>query len=631
MMNGNTNALEKTTTSSSSSTSIVSYTSKDLILYGLGIGAGAGAGAGDINHNDNDNNDGDVTTGDDDGDEDDTEELKYVYEHHPHFQAFPTFPLVLHTSHNGELLPFPHQGLQETTKQVCIKAEALVLLLLLPEQQRQRQPHCHLNGSSSNTNKVNVNVNVDATTTTTTKMSEHELQLLQRKLESCPILHIGQTLHNFHPLPVSVSVPVSNNSCNQNSCQGCKCKCCCYDPRFFVTVRQSVMNVKPNAKVGLFVTTRTEYRWRGHDHDHGHDNHCNDNNNDRPRSIISGVTNEPTNNNNCPMHFERDTLLSVATSTILYKGFSSSIVVTSNKSAMKKKKKHVANSNSNSNSTITQAFTFTKTNENAPPPILRQNDNLRSLSSNTNHMMMMSIPAYSQVIRLPPHQALLYRLSGDYNRIHVDGVAGMNMNWNRGQDNNNNTTDGTTTVNTNTKAVPILHGLCTMACGVRAVLQYWRRKLLKSSSSNSNSSIHTHMPDERRDGLQNNNAAAAAAAAAAAGTRHTTTTSNIFVTSVSCQFTKPLRVGSDVRVVVVDADVDETPKTKTKTRRCCSTRNTIMNNEAAAATAKRSVSCTAYFRVEDRRTGEIVLNHGKVEGMILRRLPVQPVNPAAKL
>ena len=48
---------------------------------------------------------------------------------------------------------------------------------------------------------------------------------------------------------------------------------------------------------------------------------------------------------------------------------------------------------------------------------------------------------------MPPNAALLYRLSGDYNSIHVEG---------------------------NSKRGPVLHGLCTLGYAIRAVLQHVR-------------------------------------------------------------------------------------------------------------------------------------------------------------
>mmetsp|Transcript_5388 Transcript_5388/g.9184 ORF Transcript_5388/g.9184 Transcript_5388/m.9184 type:complete len:349 (+) Transcript_5388:379-1425(+) len=51
---------------------------------------------------------------------------------------------------------------------------------------------------------------------------------------------------------------------------------------------------------------------------------------------------------------------------------------------------------------------------------------------------------------IPPNAALLYRLSGDYNPIHVEGTDGDNHD-------------------------PILHGLCTMGYAARAILQHMKR------------------------------------------------------------------------------------------------------------------------------------------------------------
>jgi acyl dehydratase len=53
---------------------------------------------------------------------------------------------------------------------------------------------------------------------------------------------------------------------------------------------------------------------------------------------------------------------------------------------------------------------------------------------------------------VPPNAALLYRLSGDYNPIHVEGTDGDDS-----------------------KNAPILHGLCTMGYATRAILQHAKR------------------------------------------------------------------------------------------------------------------------------------------------------------
>ncbi len=55
---------------------------------------------------------------------------------------------------------------------------------------------------------------------------------------------------------------------------------------------------------------------------------------------------------------------------------------------------------------------------------------------------------------IPPNSALLYRLSGDYNPIHIEG-AGDNLD--------------------DSESGPILHGLCTMGYATRAVLQHVKR------------------------------------------------------------------------------------------------------------------------------------------------------------
>ena len=57
---------------------------------------------------------------------------------------------------------------------------------------------------------------------------------------------------------------------------------------------------------------------------------------------------------------------------------------------------------------------------------------------------------------IPSNAALLYRLSGDYNPIHIEGIGDDNI----GDDSQNG---------------PILHGLCTMGYATRAILQHLQR------------------------------------------------------------------------------------------------------------------------------------------------------------
>ncbi|KAL3823342.1 hypothetical protein ACHAXA_010477 [Cyclostephanos tholiformis] len=69
--------------------------------------------------------------------------------------------------------------------------------------------------------------------------------------------------------------------------------------------------------------------------------------------------------------------------------------------------------------------------------------------------------------RIPKNAALLYRLSGDYNPIHVEGIPpdGVYSRYRRRSDD-----DG------KVQRRPVLHGLCTMGYALRAVLDHVHRR-----------------------------------------------------------------------------------------------------------------------------------------------------------
>ena len=88
------------------------------------------------------------------------------------------------------------------------------------------------------------------------------------------------------------------------------------------------------------------------------------------------------------------------------------------------------------------------------------NQSTRATSGNENDSMQKTVAQYS----IPKNAALLYRLSGDYNPIHVEG----NLLGDKDRDDD----DDETAEQTIQKESPILHGLCTMGYALRAVLRH---------------------------------------------------------------------------------------------------------------------------------------------------------------
>ena len=121
-------------------------------------------------------------------------------------------------------------------------------------------------------------------------------------------------------------------------------------------------------------------------------------------------------------------------------------------------------------------------------------------------------PDFSMQYQIQSNQALLYRLSGDYNPLHVyQSLSDFRVR------------EGQTTKNSK----PVLHGLCTLGFAVRAILRYF----------------DTYNPD---------------------------------VTYVSCGFVRPVLVGDRIRVSVWDGKHREAERgddTKVNSRRgtflCC--------------------------------------------------------------
>jgi len=109
-----------------------------------------------------------------------------------------------------------------------------------------------------------------------------------------------------------------------------------------------------------------------------------------------------------------------------------------------------------------------------------------------NITRMKTKPDYTATQNVSPHQAFLYRLSGDYNPIHVDATKLPKM----------------------TKSLspkPILHGLCTLGYGVHTIFNYF-------------ASIHMNDKNDKEEDFE--------------------------LTHVECDFTGPLFVGDNLSVKI---------------------------------------------------------------------------------
>lgn len=114
-----------------------------------------------------------------------------------------------------------------------------------------------------------------------------------------------------------------------------------------------------------------------------------------------------------------------------------------------------------------------------------------------------SPPSYEMSFRINPNQALLYRLSGDYNAIHVDSdLAEMAM----GNHNRNGRGEA------KGMSRPVLHGLCSLGFAVRGVLRFVRQREAE----------------------------------------------HFDVTYLSCRFVRPVYVGDQIKVCVWDDDATRT-------------------------------------------------------------------------
>lgn len=164
-------------------------------------------------------------------------------------------------------------------------------------------------------------------------------------------------------------------------------------------------------------------------------------------------------------------------------------------------------------------------------------DSIGGLSPKRNRQSVP--PSFEAIFRINPNQALLYRLSGDYNAIHVDSdLAAMAIG------NHNRKGEGESV------SRPVLHGLCSLGFAVRGVLRYMRQ----------------------REG-----------ALAITG-------ACFEVTYLSCRFARPIYVGDKIKVLVWDDDDISTCNVKEKVVRFevlnCASGKTVIKDGIVAITAR---------------------------------------------
>ena len=152
-------------------------------------------------------------------------------------------------------------------------------------------------------------------------------------------------------------------------------------------------------------------------------------------------------------------------------------------------------------------------------------------------------PSFEAIFRINPNQALLYRLSGDYNAIHVDlDLAAMAIG------NHNRKGEGESV------SRPVLHGLCSLGFAVRGVLRFLRQREAAPAITDAYAEV----------------------------------------TYLSCRFARPIYVGDKIKVVVWDDDGSSTCNVKEEVLRFevlnCASGKTVIKDGIAAITARTSTA-----------------------------------------
>mmetsp|Transcript_36188 Transcript_36188/g.77171 ORF Transcript_36188/g.77171 Transcript_36188/m.77171 type:complete len:450 (-) Transcript_36188:25-1374(-) len=355
-------------------TLVAKFTKRDLILYALGIGC-----CDDSNYYK----------------EKDDRELRFVYENHPNFEAFPTFLLAL-----PFIAEHPSDGSQSSFGI------------------RRFPPESMTDGGN--------NIGI---------LPREFLKNLEdiEGVQNLPILHMSQSLilHDrikFHTIKMDKGIVNPNGPL--------------IDPPREIELRTRILSIKPRS-IGTFVTSQTKYYQDG----------------------------------NC---------IATAQMVALILGLDPDDIVPLKGAT---NNLHEDRSRTINQSTKESSFgsnTRTKTNQ------IECKEKQRVLQ-----------------VCLPKNAALLYRLSGDYNPIHVedDLLGPVSHLGEKYQDGLNGNLEDRTKGRGN-----VLHGLCTMGYALRAILQYANHQMKKKKIEGG----------------------------------------DIRLTSVRCNFVKPVYVGDILRVEVWD-------------------------------------------------------------------------------